>query len=69
MKALNQLLDFLSEFLSKRKGLLPLIGLLLVVINFILHFVQPGSPLVEAELCLTLGVILAVLGVLFAWAL
>jgi len=69
MKALNRLLDFLSEFLSRRKGLLPLIGLLFVVINFILHFVLPGAPLVEAELCLTIGVILAVLGVLFAWAL
>lgn len=69
MKQINRLLDFLSDFLAKRKGLLPLIGLILILLNLLLHFIRPDSLLVEAEVLLSLGVILAIIGVLLAWAL
>ena len=32
---ISKLLDWFSEFLARRKGLLPLIGIVLVIINFI----------------------------------
>ena len=57
-----------SEFLAARKGLLPLIGLLLVVINFILQFFTMGW-IAESNLFLHLGLILAIIGFLLAWAL
>ncbi|MDP2976507.1 MAG: hypothetical protein Q8N45_09905 [Anaerolineales bacterium] len=42
MRWLNTLLDKLSEFLAHRKGLLPLLGILLVLANLILQFFPSG---------------------------
>lgn len=64
---LNRLLDNLSEFLAHRKGLLPMLGLLLVVVSLFFQF--SSSWLGETDLLLHLGVILAILGFLLAWAL
>jgi len=61
-------LDKLSDFLARRKGLLPLLGLLLVLVNAILQFF-PAGWLSESNLLLHLGIILAILGFLLAWAL
>ncbi|NJN44776.1 MAG: hypothetical protein HC806_08705 [Anaerolineae bacterium] len=68
MDQLNKILDKLSEFLAQRKGLLPLLGMLLVIINLLFQFV-PGSWLGETDFFLHLGVIVAILGFLLAWAL
>lgn len=68
MQKLSRFLDRISEFLAARKGLLPLIGLLLVVINFILQFFSIGW-IAESNLFLHLGLILAIIGFLLAWAL
>ena len=65
----NAFLDQLSEFLAHRKGLLPLTGLALVVINAVLQFFPGTGWLAETNLLLHLGVILAILGFLLAWAL
>lgn len=65
----NQFLDSLSEFLAHRKGLLPFIGIIFVVINGIIQFVPGIGWLVESNIFLHLGVIIAVLGILLAWAL
>lgn len=62
-------LDLASEFLAHRKGLLPLSGLLLVVLNFLLQFVAPGGWVATSNLFLHLGVIVAIFGLLLAWAL
>ncbi len=67
---MSRLIDRLSEFFAQRKGLIPLVGMLLVVVNFILQFTLPsGDFLVTSNLFLHLGVILAVFGLLLAWAL
>ena len=67
---MSHLIDELSEFFAHRKGLLPLCGLLLIVLNLVLQFVLPsGHLLVTSNLFLHLGVILAILGLLLAWAL
>ncbi len=68
MQKFNQLLDWMSEYLAARKGLLPIIGLILIAANFILQFFSLGV-IVESNLLLHLGIILAILGFLLAWAL
>jgi hypothetical protein len=66
---MSKLLDFLSEFLAHRKGLLPLIGLLLVVVNLILQFIAPQTWIADSNLCLHAGLIIAIFGLMLAWAL
>ncbi|HZW03219.1 MAG TPA: hypothetical protein VFF68_04790 [Anaerolineaceae bacterium] len=69
MKAsLNRLLDRLSEFLAHRKGLLPLVGMGLVVINFIFQVI-PAGWLSTTDLFLHLGIVVAIFGFMLAWAL
>ncbi|HUH98488.1 MAG TPA: hypothetical protein VLZ89_14075 [Anaerolineales bacterium] len=66
---MSKLLDALSEYLAHRKGLLPLIGIFLIVINLILQFVLEPSWLTSSNLLLHLGLIVAILGLMLAWAL
>jgi len=68
-KNINTFLDKLSEFMAQRKGLLPMLGFLLIVINFLLQFFPGAGWLAETDLLLHLGVILAILGILVAWSL
>jgi hypothetical protein len=65
---LNQLLDVLSNYFAHRKGLLPLLGIGLVLMNFIFQFLPLGW-FSESNLLLHLGIILAVFGLILAWAL
>jgi hypothetical protein len=66
---MSKLLDVLSEYLAHRKGLLPLIGILLIVFNLLLQFVIPGMWLASSHLFLHFGLIVAILGLMLAWAL
>ncbi len=67
MDAFNRFLDQVSEFFARRKGLLIMLGMALVVLNYALQFV-PGW-VGATNLLLHLGVLTALLGVLLAWAL
>ncbi len=66
---MSRFVDWLSEYLARRKGLLPLIGVALVVLNLILQFVLPPGWLVSSNLLLHVGIVVAVLGLMIAWAL
>jgi hypothetical protein len=66
---LNSLLDWLSNFLANRKGLLPILGILLIVLNFVLQLIPAAGWVANSNLFLHLGIILAILGFLLAWAL
>jgi hypothetical protein len=67
---ISRLLDWFSNFLAHRKGLLPLIGIVLVILNYILYFFLPlGHWLTDSNLFLHLGVIVAIFGLMLAWAL
>ena len=65
---LSQLIDQLSNYLADRKGLLPLIGVLFIVINFVFQLV-PGGWLSTSNLFLHLGLIIAILGLMLYWVL
>lgn len=65
----NRFLDASSEYLAHRKGLLPGLGILLVIINLVLQFIPVGGFFIEANVLLHLGIILAILGIMLAWAL
>jgi hypothetical protein len=67
---ISNLLDWLSNFLAHRKGLLPLVGILLIILNFIVQFFFPfGHWLTASNLLLHLGVVIAIFGMMLAWAL
>ena len=68
MQTLSRWVDQLSDFFAHRKGLLPLIGIALVVANLIIVLFAPGW-LASTNLLLHLGVIVAILGFLLARAL
>ena len=70
MKWLSRLIDNASNYFAHRKGLLPLLGILLIIINYILPFIFGLDNLVTgSNLFLHLGVILAIFGLILAWAL
>ncbi len=64
-KRLNEAIDRLSDFLAARKGLLPLVGLSLILVNLVLQFFPLGW-LKESNLFLHLGVVTAILGLMLA---
>ena len=68
---MNELVDKLNDFFATRPGLLPMIGIALVILNLLLQiFPGPGSGwLVDSNLFLHLGVILSVVGILLIRAL
>lgn len=69
MKWLSDLLDWISPFLAHRKGLLPLLGMGLIIINLILHFIPGLEWFANIDLFLHLGVLVAIFGFLLAFAL
>ena len=66
---MNRFLDWFSEFLAHRKGLLLLISILLIIINFVFQLIPGMGWLARTNLFLHLGVILGLVGVMVAWAL
>ncbi|MCF6277480.1 MAG: hypothetical protein L3J16_01865 [Anaerolineales bacterium] len=66
---LSTALDKLSEYLATRKGLIPLLGMGLIVVNLILQFVAPYGWLTTSDLFLHVGVLIAIFGLMLAWAL
>jgi hypothetical protein len=65
---LSRLLDQASEYFAQRKGLLPVIGLILVLANYIVQFFPLGW-FGQSNLLLHLGVILVAIGLLLSWSL
>ncbi|HVN56417.1 MAG TPA: hypothetical protein VMT46_18970 [Anaerolineaceae bacterium] len=65
---ISTLLDRMSEFIATRKGLLPLVGIGFILLNLVFQ-IFPVGWLTSSNFFLHLGVILAILGLMFAWAL
>jgi H+/Cl- antiporter ClcA len=68
---MNELLERLNNFFGERPGLLPLAGILLIVLNFLLQiYPGPGSGwFVDSNALLHLGVIFGLVGMLLVRAL
>ena len=69
MEKFNQLLDRLSDYLALRKGLLPMMGIALVIMNWVLQFIPSLGGFAGTNSLLHLGVILSIIGILLAWIL
>lgn len=68
LQQFNAFLDWFSNFFAHRKGLLPLIGLILILTNFVLSAFTKGW-LAQTNFFLHLGLVIAILGFMIAWAL
>lgn len=66
---MSKLLDRMSEFFAHRKGFLPIVGLFLIICNLIIQFVLPGNILATSNLFLHVGLVIAIFGLMLAWAL
>ena len=69
MKRFNEFLDQVSNYLAHRRGLLPFVGILLIVLNLIFQLIPGLGWLTTSNLFLHLGVILSIVGIMLAWAL
>jgi hypothetical protein len=67
--SLSKLIDQASEFFAHRKGLLPLLGMVLIVLNLLLVSIFPHWGISQNNLFLHLGILVAVLGAMLARAL
>ncbi|MFT3894821.1 MAG: hypothetical protein QM730_24590 [Anaerolineales bacterium] len=66
MKWLSTLIDKASEYFAHRKGLLPTLGILLILVNFVLPFFMDSNFITASNLFLHLGVIVAIFGFMLA---
>jgi hypothetical protein len=65
---ISKFLKLLSDYLSHRKGLLPMLGIVLVMVNYLLQWI-PAGWVSDSHLFLHLGILAAIVGFLLAWAL
>ncbi len=69
MSGFSRFLDWVSEYLAQRKGLLPMLAILLVLLNFVFSLLPALGFLATSNLFLHLGVILGLFGLMLARAL
>jgi hypothetical protein len=69
MNWLSKLVDTASNYFAHRKGFLPLLGILFVIVNFVLPFFVPPNFFTLSNFFLHLGVIVAIFGMMLGWAL
>jgi hypothetical protein len=66
---LSKAVDWASDYFAHRKGLLPLVGILLIVANLVLQFLLPPGWLRDTNVILHIGLIVAIFGLMLSWAL
>jgi len=69
MNWLSRVVDKASDYFSRRKGLLPMMGLALIVVNYFLPFIFGLNWVTGSNLFLHLGILIAIFGMMLAWAL
>jgi hypothetical protein len=68
LEKISLFIDDASEYFAHRKGLLPLLGILFIVIDLFFQ-IFPVGWVSSSNLFMHIGIILAILGFMFAWAL
>jgi hypothetical protein len=66
---INKFIDWTSEYFAYRKGLLLILGIVFVLINWLLQFFPNLGWISTTDTFLHLGVVVAIFGILLAWAL
>jgi hypothetical protein len=68
---MNKFIDWLNDFFGDRPGLLPFVGIGLVLLDLLLQiFPGPGSGwFVDSNVLMHVGIIMSVVGILLARAL
>ena len=68
---MNKLIDWMNNFFGDRPGLLPIVGIGLVVLDLILQiFPGPGNGwFIDSNMLMHVGIIVAIFGILLARAL
>jgi hypothetical protein len=63
---MNEILDRLNVLIGERPGMLPMAGIGLIILNFVLQFFPgPGSGwFVDSNLLLHLGLLVSLIGIL-----
>jgi hypothetical protein len=63
---MNQILDKLNELIGESPGLLPMLGIGLIILNFLLQFFPgPGSGwFIDSNLLLHVGLLMSLIGIL-----
>jgi hypothetical protein len=69
IEKISVFVDQASEFFAHRKGLLPIIGLALVLLNLLMQIVLPTAWLTQINCFMHLGILLAIIGFMLARAL
>ena len=65
---ISEWIDRLSDYFALRKGLLPMIGMVLILVNLVLQ-IFPLGWISTSNLFLHIGLLVALAGMLLAWAL
>ncbi len=68
LRKISLWLDRFSEYYAHRKGLLPMFGLVFILSNFVLQLIPP-TWFSQTNFFLHVGLVLAILGFMIAWAL
>lgn len=64
-KRINELIERINEFLVRKPGVLPLVGIGLIVLNFLLQlFPGPEAWIVRSNLFLHAGLVVSLVGLL-----
>jgi hypothetical protein len=65
---MNELFDKMSDFFAARRGLLPLVGILLILLNLLVQVVLGVAGishwLLDSNILLHVGLVVAIIGVL-----
>ncbi len=67
-RKLSRWLSQLSTFFAHRKGLLPILGIMMIILNFILRLTTQGW-LEHTDFFLHAGVVTSLIGLMLYWAL
>jgi len=63
------MIDRVSSYIAEHKGAPVLLGVLLVIVNFLVVLLSPDTWLAETNLLLHLGVVIGLVGILLGDAL
>lgn len=66
---ISRWIDKASDFFAHRKGLLPLVGIAAILANLVLELLVHDGWLVTNNVLLHLGIVIAIFGLMLAWAL